>query len=852
MFDTGTASQLYRTPYTDPENIKVLLIEDNPGDARLVKEMLGTGGANKFKLEHVTRISQGLIRLRQENFQVILLDISLPDGFGLDTVDRVYHAAPHQPIIVLTGFADEILALRAVQEGAQDYLVKGQMDKNLLIRAIFYAMERKQAEKKIRDSEENAQRLAEENAIMARIGQIISSTLHIEEVYDRFAEEVQKLIPFDRIAITTVNFQENINTIAYCTGMELQGCGVGSVIPLNCSPTGEVVRKRSSLIIQIENREELASRFPTLLPAFDTGLRSMLMAPLFSKDQVIGVLHLRSCELNIYAERDLRLAEKVGNQISGAIANAELYAERMRAKEALRESEKRYRQVVENAVEIIYATDHKGNFTYANAATLKVVGYSLEEFKKFNYLDLILPEHRQRVQSNYKRQMQEKLATTYVEFPFFNKLGEVVWFGQNASLVIENDEVIGVHIIARNNTERIRIEERVHQSKIMLQRVFDGISDPLIMVDSGQKVRMLNVAAKDYFRTEFHEAIGKHCYQLLGRDIPCGDCNIAAGINKGMAIAFEKRNPFDHSRHEKIVMYPLKEADREKGGAIIRISDITETKLLQRQMIQNEKLASLGLLVSGIAHEINNPNNFITFNLPILRDYLQELMPIVDDYANIHPEYELFGMAYGEFREEIFRLLDNMNHGATRINTTVSKLRDFSRKKEKQELSWVYLKEVFRKAMSICEGDLKKKIKRFEMEVFPSLPMIHTDAAALEQVIINLLINAIQASDKEDSWIKLLAYLGEEGDVMIEVRDNGVGMDDKILGNLFDPFFTTKQPGTGTGLGLYVSQNLIEGLGGHIQVESEEGKGTLFRITLPKEETFSGQRNMEDGAARPF
>ena len=130
----------------DDEQINILLIEDNPGDARLVREMLVEAGANKFNLEQVERIGEGVKRLGQDSFHVILLDLSLPDGNGLDTLTRVCTVAPHVPVLVLTGLDDEKLAIKAVQEGAQDYLVKGQMNSNLLVRALRYAIERKQAE----------------------------------------------------------------------------------------------------------------------------------------------------------------------------------------------------------------------------------------------------------------------------------------------------------------------------------------------------------------------------------------------------------------------------------------------------------------------------------------------------------------------------------------------------------------------------------------------------------------------------------------------------------------------------------------------------------------------------------
>ncbi|NVL91290.1 MAG: PAS domain-containing protein [Desulfobacterales bacterium] len=374
----------------------------------------------------------------------------------------------------------------------------------------------------------------------------------------------------------------------------------------------------------------------------------------------------------------------------------------------------------------------------------------------------------------------------------------------------------------------------------MLQSVFDGISDPLIMFDRNLSVKVLNKAAAGYYQVELQKVIGKPCYQgFRGRSTPCEGCDIPSAVLSGEVVAFERQGTMNPDRFEQVVVYPL----REEAGAIIRISDITEAKLMQRQMIQSEKMASLGLLVSGIAHEINNPNNFITFNIPILRDYLQGLMPILDDYGKGHRDFELFGMSYPEFREDMFKLLDNVEHGSDRINSIVSDLREFSKRKDKRERVWSNIKQVIERVVAICRGEIKKKVKSFEMEIPEDLPEILTDPHTLEQVLINLLINAVHAADKKDSWIRLSVAPGDtqRDHLIIEVSDNGRGMDEKTREKIFDPFFTTKTHEVGTGLGLYVCHNLVEGLGGRIEVESEQGKGSTFRVILPDE----GKRDLK-------
>jgi PAS domain S-box-containing protein len=189
--------------------------------------------------------------------------------------------------------------------------------------------ERKQTEEALQKSEETARRLAQENAIMAEIGRIISSTLNIEEVYERFAEEAHKLIPFDRIMINLIDLRKNTSTTAYIAGIKVPGRQARDITPLTGTVTEEVTRTRSSLLIQ-DNIEEMASRFPSLLPTFQAGLRSIIFVPLISKDQVIGVLSLRSLVSKAYTDQDVRLTESIANQIGGAIANAQLFTERNR------------------------------------------------------------------------------------------------------------------------------------------------------------------------------------------------------------------------------------------------------------------------------------------------------------------------------------------------------------------------------------------------------------------------------------------------------------------------------------------------------------------------------------------
>jgi PAS domain S-box-containing protein len=553
------------------------------------------------------------------------------------------------------------------------------------------------------------------------------------------------------------------------------------------------------------------------------------------------------------------------------------------AEKKLRDLEEKYHLVVENVNEAILVVQD-GKITIGNAQAKKIFGYPFEEFISRPLVEIIYPDHRGMMAEGRQKGLPGEKACSRCSLKIFDREGRVRWLeinplwitweGRPASLnfvrdVTERKQADEALRILNCELERLnleledrvkertaemakivrewkRAESQIRKSESMLQTIFEGISDPLAMLDRNLSVKMLNRAAKEYFHIkEMPEVIDKPCYRAFrGRPGPCEDCHVPLSVSNGRAFIFERKGFFDLERIEQVTVYSSKRGGKETGTAIIRISDITEAKLLEKQVMQNEKLASLGLLVSGIAHEINNSNNFVNFNVPILRDYLKELIPIIDDYARGRKGYELFGMSYKEFREDIFKLLDNIEHGAQRTNTTVSTLKEFTSGRDQKEKCWIDLKFVIEKGVAISHSHIKKSVKSFVVEMPQGLPPIFTNPVALEQVLVNLLINAAQAADKEDSWIKLRVSVEKtwRDHWILEVIDNGCGMDEKTRKKVFVPFFTTKKYGAGTGLGLYICQSIIEGLGGRIEAESEVGKGSTFRVVLPDADRRSKKR----------
>ena len=386
-------------------------------------------------------------------------------------------------------------------------------------------------------------------------------------------------------------------------------------------------------------------------------------------------------------------------------------------------------------------------------------------------------------------------------------------------------------------SERKNAEHQLHQNMIMLQAIFDGISDNLILVDKDMGIKLINKAAGRYYGIQSsREAVGKHCFQMAGRPALCDDCAIPAAILEKKSVSFERKGLMNPNLMEQVVVYPLVEKESNTEDAIIRISDITEKKLFEQRIRQSEKMASLGILVSAIAHEINNPNNFISFNIPILKEYLAELVPIIDEYVGDDQRRKFCRMPYDEFRMDLFKILDNIGHGSERISAFVANLKEFTYSDKNRIDKWVELNAVIRKAIALCENKVRKSVKTLTVDIPQNMPPVLSDPYALQHILINLLINAAQAADKDGSWIKLSVSKvpTRSGWITIEVSDNGCGMDEKTRQHLFDPFFTTKSIGEGTGLGLYVCYTLIVELGGRIDVDSQSGQGSTFRVIMPQ------------------
>ena len=273
-------------------------------------------------------------------------------------------------------------------------------------------------------------------------------------------------------------------------------------------------------------------------------------------------------------------------------------------------------------------------------------------------------------------------------------------------------------------------------------------------------------------------------------------------------------------------------------GAVQDVTDRVEaeTKMAQQrqQLIQADRLKSLGTLVAGVGHEINNPNNFILLNAPLLSKILEDAMPALEAYYREHGDYSMGGLDFTEVRDAIPKLLEGIANGSHRIKRIVQKLTNFVRDKQDAANSKVCINDIVMSALGLTGNLTRRATKYFHVNLAQPLPRVVGNPHELEQVVINLITNACQSLPHTERaiWV-FTGHDREAGQVTVSVVDEGEGIAEDNLGKIFDPFYTTKREAGGTGLGLSVSWEIMARHRGTLKYDSQKGKGTKALMALP-------------------
>lgn len=259
-----------------------------------------------------------------------------------------------------------------------------------------------------------------------------------------------------------------------------------------------------------------------------------------------------------------------------------------------------------------------------------------------------------------------------------------------------------------------------------------------------------------------------------------------------------------------------------------------ELHIQQQQLIQADKMTSLGILVSGVAHEINNPAGLLLLNLPAIRDAWHDCEEVLEQRFEEQGDFMLGGLAYSRMRDEIPAMLDDMHDASRRIKRIVNDLKDFARQQSDDDWTPFDLNEVVETAIRLVDNSIRKCTDHFSVHYSHRLPKCSGNAQRIEQVVINLIMNACQSLADSSKQVEVNTFfIAETEQIGVQVRDQGCGIDQDNLNRLLDPFFTTKREQGGTGLGLSVSSGIVQSHGGQLEFDSTVGQGTRVTLMLP-------------------
>ena len=259
-----------------------------------------------------------------------------------------------------------------------------------------------------------------------------------------------------------------------------------------------------------------------------------------------------------------------------------------------------------------------------------------------------------------------------------------------------------------------------------------------------------------------------------------------------------------------------------------------KARLRQEQLFQAAKMVSLGTLVSGVAHEINNPVTSALLNTQTLRKVWDGVLPVLDERSKAQGDFRVGGMTYAEIRERMPMLLTHIEDGTRRVRDIVTDLKDFARETPAERTDDIDLNQVVTKAVGLVSNLIKKSTNDFAVDQPPDLPVFKGSAQRIEQVVINLVMNACQALADSDGAVRVRTGRDEdEGCVFVEVADEGAGMPPEVIQRITDPFFTTKRDSGGTGLGMAITDRIVRDHEGKMSFTSAPGKGTTVRVRFP-------------------
>jgi PAS domain S-box-containing protein len=575
------------------------------------------------------------------------------------------------------------------------------------------------------------------------------------------------------------------------------------------------------------------------------------------------------------------LRERDGS-INSALELIVPISDRKAIEQALVYSQKQFKNLVESSVDWVWEVDTNSRYTYVGPQCRELIGYEPDEIVGMTPFMLMKPDEAERVGSIYNETVAQHRPFSLLENSLVHKDGRIVVMETSGAPFFDSDGAFsGYRGIDRDISERKALETLEHtyqqqlerqvqeqtlqlqlmiseqhknyyelqtieaslrQSEFRFRQIFEHNRDALVLFDfETEAVTDANPVAQLMFEGARATLLGMSWDDFNVRDGTNTPLNLSEIGNQSEFMLL--RGGVTTLTGIPLVVSIWGKVLQLEGRPVAYCSmrDITErsrqekeAQQIQTKLIQTNKMTSLGFMVAGIAHEINNPNNNILLSAQLLSNTWQDVLPILDRRFSEEGDFILAGDFYSEVRESVPQYLNMITDGSRRIEIIINNLRDFTIKTKFVLTQDVDINKVASISASILQHQIKKHTRNFTLSLSPEPLLAKGNQQQLEQVIVNLIVNAIQSLPSMDRAVRLSTSCDpSQKSIIIGISDEGCGILPEHLPHIFDPFFSTKLETGGTGLGLAISSNIIREHGGRLDVASAAGSGTTATITLP-------------------
>ena len=580
------------------------------------------------------------------------------------------------------------------------------------------------------------------------------------------------------------------------------------------------------------------------LAARQAGFHQALALPIRSGQETVGLLEFWRQRADGDDDTLLATLQSITHQLGQ-------YLDRQRVEKELRDSRALYESLVESLPQNIFRKDRQSRVTFGNARYCDSLHRPLQELLGKTDFDLFPAETALKYVRDDQGVMESGQPVDTIEEHFLPDGKKLYVHVVKTPVYNAEGEVIGVQGIFWDVTQEVLAHQAVAHSERRYRQLTEATMDGIVLIDADGKIALFNPAAERMFGWKPDEMLGRPAHTLIPEAFPSpGDNGQAALLPRrfeemlGRPLEFKARHKSGEEFPVEIALSALRDpADPRATQLLAAVRDLTERNKMRSILVQNEKLASIGLLSAGVAHEINNPLAFVANNLVVLERDCQAMLSVVELYRSANasldaPTAERIQTLAEEMdltyvQQNMMRILSRTRDGIERVTRIVHSLRGMARTEAPRRQD-ARIPDMINSSLEILHGKFKRLGVVIEQRHDPN-PVVPCVPTQISQVILNVLVNAFQAieSARRSNGHIVIRTERQGGEMLLEIRDNGPGIDPGHLPRVFDPFFTTKDVGEGTGLGLSISHHIVSAHGGRIEVDSKVGEGTSFRIYLP-------------------